>query len=220
VRENVSVHAADPRAYDRDPSNDDRPPTSSSWLLAGRTLAPENRSIILEVVVRLVFHAVVVVSLFLLFAGHNNPGGGFAGGLVVGLALIARYLAGGRYELGEALPVDAGVVLGLGMVIASGTAVASLLFGGQVLESAILEWDMPVFGHVKLVTSIFFDIGVYLVVIGMVLDVLRSLGAEVDREHEGRSDATDEEGTTVAEPHRAGDPEAGHDHSPREVYRR
>ncbi|HEX2174819.1 MAG TPA: Na+/H+ antiporter subunit A [Nocardioidaceae bacterium] len=220
VRESVSVHAADPRTYDRDPSDDDPPSTSSSWLLAGRTLAPENRSIILEVVVRLIFHAVVVVSLFLLLSGHNNPGGGFAGGLVVGLALITRYLAGGRYELGEALPIDAGVVLGAGMVIAAGTAVAGLVFGGQVLESAIVEWNMPVFGHVKLVTSLFFDVGVYLVVIGMVLDVLRSLGAEVDREREAGTETPEEEGTTVSEPHRDRDPEADHDHSPRRgVYR-
>lgn len=46
----------------------------------------------------------------------------------------------------------------------------------------IWQWSLPVFGEVKLVTSLFFDIGVYLVVIGLLLDVLRSLGAEVDRQ--------------------------------------
>ena len=100
----------------------------------------------------------------------------------MGLALIARYLAGGRYELGEALPVDAGVVLGLGLLIAVGTGVAGLVLGGQVLESVIWQFSLPVFGEVKLVTSLFFDIGVYLVVVGLLLDVLRSLGAEVDRQ--------------------------------------
>jgi multicomponent Na+:H+ antiporter subunit A len=203
VQEAVAVHAADPRVHDDDPHNDDEPATSGSWLLAGRTLAPENRSIILEVVVRLLFHAAIVVSLFLLFSGHNKPGGGFAGGLVVGLALIARYVAGGRYELGEAVPVDAGVILGLGMVLAAGTALGGLLLGGEVLQSAILEWDLPVFGHVKLVTSLFFDIGVYLVVVGMLLDVLRSLGAEVDRQGEATQLRPERRaGTTVAEPHR------------------
>jgi multicomponent Na+:H+ antiporter subunit A len=198
VQEAISVHAADPRAHDEDPHNDDRPPTSSSWLLAGRTLAPQNRSIVLEVIVRLLFHAAVVISLFLLLSGHNNPGGGFAGGLVVGLALIARYLAGGRYELGEAAPIDAGVVLGLGMVLAAGTAVGGLLLGGEVLQSAIVEWDMPVFGHVKLVTSLFFDVGVYLIVVGALLDVLRSLGAEVDREAEVEDERHQQRaGTTV-----------------------
>jgi multicomponent Na+:H+ antiporter subunit A len=178
----VDVYAADPDARDDDPSNDDRPLGPRAWLLAGRTLPPENRSIILEVTVRLLFHTAIIVSLYLLFAGHNRPGGGFAGGLVVGLALIGRYLAGGRYELGEALPVDAGVVLGLGLMIAVGTGVAGLVLGGEVLQSVIWQWSLPVFGEVKLVTSLFFDIGVYLVVVGLLLDVLRSLGAEVDRQ--------------------------------------
>ena len=100
---------------ERRATRDRAPPTTrerAPWLLAGRTLAPENRSILLEVVVRLLFHSAIVVSVYLLFAGHNIPGGGFAGGLVAGLAFVARYLAGGRYELGAAAPVDAGKLLG------------------------------------------------------------------------------------------------------------
>ena len=161
----------------------------SSWLIAGRTLAARNRSILLEVVVRLIFHALIVVSVYLLFAGHNSPGGGFAGGLVVGLALVARYLAGGRHELGAAAPVDAGLLLGSGLVLAAGTAVAPLLFGADALTSTWFEATVPVLGHIEFVTSTIFDIGVYLVVIGLVLDVLRSLGAEVDRQQEDDDDA-------------------------------
>jgi len=161
----------------------------SSWLIAGRTLAPQNRSILLEVVVRLIFHALIVVSVYLLFAGHNAPGGGFAGGLVVGLALVARYLAGGRHELGAAAPVDAGLLLGSGLVLAAGTAVAPLLFGADALTSTWFEATVPVLGHIEFVTSTIFDIGVYLVVIGLVLDVLRSLGAEVDKQQEADDEA-------------------------------
>jgi multicomponent Na+:H+ antiporter subunit A len=70
-----------------------------------------------------------------------------------------------------------------------------------VLQSAIVEWDMPVFGHVKLVTSLFFDVGVYLIVVGALLDVLRSLGAEVDREAEVEDERHQQRaGTTVAGP--------------------
>ena len=151
------------------------------WLPGPRTLAPESRSILFEVVTRLIFHAMLVVGVYLLFAGHNNPGGGFAGGIVVGLALVVRYLAGGRYELDEAAPVDAGVVLGLGLFVAALSALAPLALGGQVLQSFVVEGDLPVLGHVKLVSSLFFDIGVFLVVIGLVLDLLRSLGSGIDR---------------------------------------
>jgi multicomponent Na+:H+ antiporter subunit A len=151
------------------------------WLPGGRTLAPERRSIIFEVVTRLMFHTIVVFSLFLLFSGHNNPGGGFAAGLVTGLALMVRYLAGGRYELDEAAPVDAGALMGAGLFIATGSGLAPLAFGGAVLQSAVVDLHVPLLGDVHLVTSLFFDIGVYLVVVGLMLDLLRSLGSGIDR---------------------------------------
>ena len=156
--------------------------TRQTWLVAGRTISPRNRSILVEVLVRLLFHPVIVVSVFLLFVGHNAPGGGFAGGLVAGLALVARYLAGGRYELGEAAPVDAGALLGTGLLLAAGTAASSLVFGLTVFESSWFEADVPLLGTISIGTSTLFDIGVYLVVVGLVLDILRTLGAEIDRQ--------------------------------------
>ncbi|HEU4568321.1 MAG TPA: Na+/H+ antiporter subunit A [Marmoricola sp.] len=152
------------------------------WLRGGRTLPPERRSVIFEVVTRLVFHTIVVFSVYLLFAGHNHPGGGFAAGLVTGLALMVRYLAGGRYELDEAAPIDAGVLLGAGLFVATGSGLLPLAFGGAVLQSAILDLQVPLMGRVHLVTSVFFDIGVYLVVVGLMLDLLRSFGAGIDRQ--------------------------------------
>jgi multicomponent Na+:H+ antiporter subunit A len=154
------------------------------WLAASATLPPERRSVVLEVITRVLFHTILVFSVYLLFSGHNEPGGGFAGGLVAGLALVLRYLAGGRYELGEAAPVDPGLLLGAGLLFAGGTGVGGLLLGAEVLQTAILETTLPVLGHVKLVTSLFFDMGVYLIVVGLVLDILRSLGAELDRQED------------------------------------
>ena len=167
--------------------------TRDAWLVAGRTLAPERRSIIFEVVTRLVFHSMIVFSLYLLLAGHNLPGGGFAGGLLAGLALTIRYLAGGRFELREATPVGAGTLLGIGLATAAATGVVPVLLGGQVFQSAIIELWLPVFGDIKFVTSTIFDIGVYIVVVGLVLDVLRSLGAEID-EHFEEHPAAETEG--------------------------
>jgi multicomponent Na+:H+ antiporter subunit A len=157
------------------------------------TLAPHRRSVILEVAVRFLYHTMIVFAVFLLVSGHNAPGGGFVAGLVVGIAITARYLAGGRYELSAAAPLQPAFLLGMGLFIAGSTALASMIFGGEILESAILHWTMPVFGEIKLVTSLFFDIGVFMVVIGLLLDILRSLGAELD--HQG--DVLDEDGEPV-----------------------
>jgi multicomponent Na+:H+ antiporter subunit A len=158
------------------------------WLRAGRTLAPRRRSVGVAVVVRLLFHTMIVYSLFLLFSGHNAPGGGFAAGLVTGIALIVRYLAGGRYELGEAAPVQPGLLLGSGLFLSAGVGLGALIFGGTVLQSWIIDISLPVIGDLHLVTSLFFDVGVYLVVVGLVLDILRSLGAEIDRQAEQDGD--------------------------------
>jgi len=178
---------ADPAA-----SSEGHAVTRQSWLVAGRTLPLGSRSIMLEVIVRLLFHPAMIVSIFLLFAGHNEPGGGFAGGLIAGLALVARYLAGGRYELGEAVPVDPGKILGLGIVLAVGAAVIPLFFGAAALQSAYIEGTLPVLGPVSFGTSTIFDIGVYFVVVGLALDILRSLGSEIDRQRE-RGDASPSE---------------------------
>jgi multicomponent Na+:H+ antiporter subunit A len=167
-------------------ATDERP---RAWLVGGQKMSAESRSIVLEVIVRILFHTIIVVSIYLLFAGHNLPGGGFAGGLVAGMALVMRYVAGGRYELGVAAPTDAGWLLGTGMLLAVATTLVPLFFGLDPLTRAVFEADLAIVGHVEFVTSTIFDVGVYLVVIGLVLDVLRSLGAEVDRQMKG-SDAT------------------------------
>lgn len=157
---------------------------STTWLRGSAYYDPNQRSLVLEVASRVIFPLIMVVSVYFLFAGHNNPGGGFAGGLAAGLALALRYLAGGRYELGETLPLDSGKILGVGLSLVGGTALASLFVGAPVLSSAAFTFTLPVLGQAKLVTSLFFDVGVYLVVVGMVLDVLRSLGARLDQVQE------------------------------------
>ncbi|GAB3121363.1 Na+/H+ antiporter subunit A [Glaciibacter psychrotolerans] len=178
-------------------SNEGSEVTRQSWLAAGHTLSAQNRSILIEVLVRLLFHPAIIVSIYLLFAGHNAPGGGFAGGLLAGLALVARYLAGGRYELGEAAPIEPGTVLGIGIFLAVGTAIASLFFDGIPLESAYFSAEVPVLGYLSFGTSSIFDIGVYLVVLGLVLDILRSLGSEIDRQSEvAQANDGDEPGGT------------------------
>ncbi|WP_434081570.1 hydrogen gas-evolving membrane-bound hydrogenase subunit E [Sanguibacter sp. Z1732] len=159
------------------------------WLPGGVTLAPYRRSVMFEVITRMLFHTMLVLSVWLLFAGHNAPGGGFIAGMIAGVALIVRYLAGGRYELGEALPLQPGGLLGGGLLVATGTGIAPLFFGGQALQSFRLDLDLGILGEIHLLTTLAFDIGVYLIVIGLVLDILRTLGAEVDRqgEAEGRA---------------------------------
>ncbi|HLS01925.1 MAG TPA: hydrogen gas-evolving membrane-bound hydrogenase subunit E, partial [Beutenbergiaceae bacterium] len=171
------------------PSGPVRPGRGRHWLAGSHSLPPQRRSVILEVTTRLIFHTTVMFSLFLLFSGHNAPGGGFSAGIVAGIALAMRYLAGGRYELGEAAPIHPGILLGSGMGLAAGTGLVPMFFGHAFLQSFMVEFTLPVFGSITVVSALAFDVGVYLVVVGLVLDILRTLGAEVDRQSEATGHA-------------------------------
>lgn len=136
------------------------------------------RSLVLEVDVAVTFHTVLLFSVFLLFAGHNAPGGGFIGGLVAGAAFMLRYISGGALEVEQAGRVSPEVLLGTGVTVSVATGIASLVLGADFLESGYRAFDLPVLGEVSLTSVLAFDIGVYLVVIGLVTGILRSLGQE------------------------------------------
>lgn len=120
----------------------------------------------------------LVFSLYLLFTGHNQPGGGFAGGLVAGIAILLVWAAGGTATVRRVLPVRSTVLMGAGLTIAAAVGLASVVRGFEFLESGYLELSIPVIGKVKLVSAFAFDVGVYLVVVGMALALIRVLGEE------------------------------------------
>ena len=136
----------------------------------------------LEVTARALFPTILVFSIYLLCVGHYGPGGGFSAGLVAGLAFVLRYLAGGSTDPGFLVPVRPPVLMGLGLTIAVGTALAPLLAGEPVLSSAKLVVPLAALGKLEIVTSLFLDVGVYLLIVGVVLDLLRTLGSGVERD--------------------------------------
>jgi multicomponent Na+:H+ antiporter subunit A len=136
------------------------------------------RSLVLDTVLDGVFRAAIVFSLFLFFAGHNAPGGGFVGGLVAGAALVLRYVAGGSDEVRRVAPLPPEVVLGLGLVLAVTTGIGGWIVGSEFFESRLFEVEVALLGTVKASTALVFDAAVYLVVVGMALAFLTGLGEE------------------------------------------
>lgn len=139
-------------------------------------MARPRRSLILDTIVDAVSRTAVLFAVFLLFAGHNAPGGGFVGGLVIGAALVLRHVAGGVDDVNRVLPVRSSVLLGGGLLLACATAAGGWLWNDELLASTNVELSMPALGTVKLGSALAFDIGVFLVVTGLALAVLRSLG--------------------------------------------
>ena len=141
------------------------------------------RSVILDVCVRAEFHTLILVSLYFLFAGHNQPGGGFSGGLIASCAFCLLYVSGGEASVHRVMKVPPTTFLGVGMLFAIVTGIVPLVLGGEFLENSIMKASLPVIGEVKASSVLFFDTGVYLVVLGMVLLILEQLGTADGVDH-------------------------------------
>lgn len=129
------------------------------------------RSPVVRLGIRAASPPAVMVGVYLLFAGHNQPGGGFAAGLVLGAVVALRTVAGlQRPEHG------AGLVAG-GVATMCAVAVLPITWGGTVLDQQIVSATLPVLGKMKTGTALPFDIGVTAVVIGLVIALLDGLGA-------------------------------------------
>ena len=168
-----------------------RRPTLSTnkprWLASGvDSETAQNRSIMVDVVTRILFPSIMLLSFYFFFSGHNAPGGGFAGGLVAALAFTLRYLAGGRAEIDEALPVDPAKILGTGILLSAACVVVPLFFGNPPLTTGYASLALPLIGEFDVPSALVFDAGVYAIVVGLTLHILGSMGAYLDREEDTR----------------------------------
>lgn len=140
------------------------------------------RVVSVDVTGQIVFHVVVIVSVFILFVGHNQPGGGFVGGLLFAAAVALRYVTGGIDEVRSMFRFKPWTILGSGLLLSATVAATPLLRGDAVLENAYRAFDVPVLGKVSLTSALLFDLGVYLVVVGMVLMVFEAFGEDLPAE--------------------------------------
>jgi len=151
---------------------------------AGRP-AREAHPIILQNVSRLLLPLALMVSLYLLLRGHNEPGGGFIAGLVTAIALILQYVASGSSWAGQRMRVGHRFIVGLGLLAAFGTGIAALVFGAPFLTSTYAHVHLPVIGEFEIASAMVFDIGVFLTVIGSVMLILARLGRLSGAAHTG-----------------------------------
>jgi len=134
------------------------------------------KSIILRVTARILLPLMSLFSLFVLLRGHNDPGGGFIGGLIVGAAFSLYLLACGLQAARQALLVDPRAFIVFGLALAAAAGIFSLFAGAPFLTGFWAAGLLPVFG--KLGTPTVFDIGVYFVVIGVSLTIVFALAEE------------------------------------------
>ena len=117
-------------------------------------------------------------SLFLLIVGHDLPGGGFAGGLLVSAALLMVFFAFGARGLRRAVPIDPEILTGFGLGLAILGGTIGWLFADAFLAYASTAVTLPLIGTVKLTSLLVFDLGVYVLVVGLVVTAVTRLGQE------------------------------------------
>lgn len=133
-------------------------------------------SIILRVAVQVLFPILLVASLLSLFRGHNEPGGGFIGGLVAASAFLLVTLNGGVEDGRRRLLFRPLQFIGAGLTLAFIAAVVPLPFGYSFFEALWADFYLPIIGRPG--TPVLFDMGVYLVVIGVVCKIVFSIADE------------------------------------------
>ncbi len=143
------------------------------------------RSPMMEGGVRLITPAALAVGIYLLFAGHNNPGGGFAAGLVFGAVVILRNLA----DIQE--PRHGREFVALGLLGAALVAAAPVVGGGLLFDQVVVDVELPVLGKVKSGGALPFDIAVSAIVVGLVIALLD--GLEASRDDRSRPPIEDDE---------------------------
>ena len=119
-------------------------------------------------------------AFYLLLAGHNSPGGGFVGGLVSAAGLLLMYFAYGEKNVQKVLPINYMFLIPLGLCVATLTELGSLLFNKPFLTQTFGSIHLPLFGEVEIATAMFFDIGVYLTVLGTTMTIILAVAFDRD----------------------------------------
>lgn len=136
------------------------------------------RSLIFNTVSKTLLPLLILFSFFVLLRGHNLPGGGFTGGLIASIAFILHSFAYGLVNTKKLLKVHPGFLIPFGLTIALASALAPIIMtGAPIMTGLWYEQDVPLLG--KIGSSLFFDGGVYFVVIGVALTIIFTISESV-----------------------------------------
>lgn len=132
-------------------------------------------SLILQVATRLLIPLLLVFSVFMLLRGHSHPGGGFVGGLIAGSAFVLYAFSRGVGAARRVLRAEPQTLLGVGLACALGSGILALVQGEAFLTGLWADLHLPGGIHLHLGSTLLFDIGVFLVVIGTVILMMFSV---------------------------------------------
>ena len=124
---------------------------------------------------RWIFPVVILIAVYMFLRGHDLPGGGFIAGIILSLAFILQYMAGGTRWVESRLRIRPMLWIGWGLMLALLTGTGAIAFGFPFLTSAFAYADLPLIGEVPMASALLFDLGVFVLVVGATMLMLVAL---------------------------------------------
>jgi multicomponent Na+:H+ antiporter subunit B len=134
--------------------------------------------VILQTITKFAVLIILLFSVSIFFGGHYSAGGGFVGGLMTSGAIVLLLLAYDLKTVAKIIPVDFKLVVGVGLLIALLTVAGGLIFDVPLMTHAYKYFDLPILGYTSLHTAVLFDLGVYLVVVGVTMTIIQTIGED------------------------------------------
>ena len=135
----------------------------------------KENDVVLKSVTKIVVFILLTFGFYVFFAGHNNPGGGFIGGLIFSSAFILMFLAFDVNEVLKSLSIDFKKLMIIGSLISVATASVPVFFGKPFLYQTEANVAFPLLGHVHVTTVTLFELGILLTVVGVIVTVMLSI---------------------------------------------
>lgn len=133
---------------------------------------------ILQTAVRVFLPLLLMFSVIVLLRGHNEPGGGFIGGLIAAAGLALHAMAFSPKATRRLIHVDLHRMAAVGLLVAAGSGLPALVRGEPFMEAAWATVGVPWLGDLKVGTPLLFDLGVYIVVVAIVMTMVLSMAEE------------------------------------------
>ncbi|MCZ2102959.1 MAG: monovalent cation/H+ antiporter subunit A [Comamonadaceae bacterium] len=184
---------AQQRALPADLQTDLLNPRHASDTAVGYLMVP-------AVLARLLLPFIALVAVYLFLRGHDQPGGGFVAGLVFSLALVVQYLISGTTWVEAHMHLMPERWLAAGLLIALATGMGALAFHYPFLTSHAAHLPVPWLGTLHLPSALFFDLGVFALVVGATLLILTAIAHQSVRSHRYHAYSVQEHAETLAAP--------------------
>lgn len=138
----------------------------------------KTNDVVIKTTTKVVSFIIFLFSVYIFFAGHYTPGGGFVGGLLASSAVVLLMLAYDLKTVKRILPINFIKLTAVGIVLSIVTASIGIFVDKPFFTHFFDDFYLPLFHETSLHTATLFDLGVYFVVIGVTMTIIQTIGED------------------------------------------